>query len=99
MLKLNVEIVLELLKEVAPDRSHYSLLFAEEIGFVPNERTNNLPILFQNRAHVPLHNCSIPDDWLYPLCKYKIEVTTLYMVKGAFNQFCKTSQKMFSRGK
>ncbi|XP_073232225.1 alpha-1,6-mannosylglycoprotein 6-beta-N-acetylglucosaminyltransferase A-like [Porites lutea] len=45
----------------------------EEIGFVPNERTNNLPKLFQNRAQVPLNNCSIPDDWLYPLCKYKIE--------------------------
>jgi len=81
------------LKEVAPGLSHYSLLFAEEIGLVLNERTNNLPILFQNRAQVPPNNCSIPDDWLYPLCKHKIEVTTLYMVKGAFNQFCKTSKK------
>ncbi|XP_073232233.1 alpha-1,6-mannosylglycoprotein 6-beta-N-acetylglucosaminyltransferase B-like [Porites lutea] len=47
-----------------------------EIESLPNERTNKLPILFQNRAQAPLNNCSIPDDWLYPLCNYKIEWMT-----------------------
>ena len=86
-----------LLDIAARPQSLFSL-FAE-IEFLPNERTNKLPILFQNRAQAPLNNCSIPDDWLYPLCKYKIEVTTLHMAKGAFNQFCKTNKRMFRRGK
>lgn len=41
-------------------------------NFGPKERTNKLDVLFQPRKHIPVRNCSIPDDWLYPLCKHKL---------------------------
>ena len=31
-------------------------------------KSDNLNFNFEGK------NCSIPDDWLYPLCKYKVEV-------------------------
>lgn len=42
--------------------------------FVAKIITSKLDALFQPPNSIPGKDCSIPDDWLYPLCKYKVEV-------------------------
>ncbi|KAL9979524.1 hypothetical protein ACROYT_G017199 [Oculina patagonica] len=43
-------------------------------NFVPKTETpKNLAESLMAKMTAPVKNCTVPDDWLYPLCKYKIE--------------------------
>ena len=43
----------------------------------------------QSTTKVPVRNCSIPDDWLYPLCGYKVQVIDLSEVQCSCMVFFK----------
>lgn len=52
----------------------FHILSADKTYFVAKIITSKLDALFQPPNSIPGEDCSIPDDWLYPLCKYRVEV-------------------------
>ena len=44
----------------------------------------------QSTTKVPVRNCSIPDDWLYPLCGYKVQEIDLNEVQCSWYSVKKT---------
>jgi len=49
-------------------------LVADKSDFVAEKQTTKVEVLLQPRTRIPEKDCSIPDDWLYPLCKNKVQV-------------------------